>query len=178
MVTWQNLSVNDQSGQASFGYGNYTLKNSRIRSREGPRISGSNILIEDTYIEVAGVGDDHGDGIQAYASTSGANSNFKNVVVRRTKVVLTGGALNAGIFLADRSGVDLTLQDVFVDGGPAPNGALFFANSANGSDKGCNSLRLNHVRVKPSVRFEGLSSCNILEWTDVAYENGTPIPRP
>ena len=178
MVVWQNLTINDGSGQASFGYGNYSLLNTRIRSREGPRISGSNILIEDTYIEVAGVNDDHGDGIQAYHSTSGANTNFKNVVVRRTKIVLTGGALNAGIFLADRSGVDLTLEDVYVDGGPAPNGALFFANSADGTDRGCNSLTLRHVRVKPSVRFEGLDTCNIIEWTDVAYENGTPIPSP
>jgi hypothetical protein len=178
MVTWQNLTVNDTSGQPSFGYGNYSLLNTRLRSREGPRISGSNILIQDTYIEVSGSGDDHGDGIQAYGSTSGSNYNFRNVVVKRTKVVLSGSALNAGIFLADRAGVDLTLDTVFIDGGPAPNGALFFANSADGSDKGCNSLVMRHVRVKPSVRFEGLDSCNIVEWTDVAYENGVVIPRP
>lgn len=176
MVTWSNLTVNDQSGQPSFGYGNYTLLNSRMRTREGPRISGSNILIEDTYIEVAGVGSDHGDGIQAYANTTGPNVNYRNVVLRRVNVVLTGGALNAGIFLADHSGVDLTMDTVHVDGDGAPNGALFFANV--GTDLGCHSLTLRHVRVKPSVRFEGLETCQIIEWTDVAYDNGTPIPHP
>lgn len=184
VVTWQNLSVaNDNSGQVTFGYGNYNLLNSRMRTREGPRISGSNILIQDSYIEVASMDPDHGDGIQAYHCFTGqancTNTNFTNVVVRRTTVVLKGtSALNAGIFLADHSGVDLTLDTVFVDGGAAPNGALFFANSGvNNSDKGCNSLTLRHVRVKPKVRFE-TNGCNILEWTDVAYENGTPIPRP
>lgn len=176
MVTWRDLSVNDQSGQPSFGYGNYTLLNSRMRTREGPRISGSNILIEDTYIEVAGVGSDHGDGIQAYANTSGPNVNYRNVVLRRVNVVLTGGALNTGIFLADHSGVDLTMDTVRVDGDGAPNGALFFANV--GTDLGCHSLTLRHVRVRPSVRFEGLATCNIIEWLDVAYTDGTPIPHP
>jgi hypothetical protein len=39
---------------------------------------------------------------------------MKNIIIRNTKVVLTGSGLNAGIFFADRSGADLTLKSFFV----------------------------------------------------------------
>ena len=38
VVTWQNLTINDQSGNPTVGYGNYKLINCRMRTREGPRL--------------------------------------------------------------------------------------------------------------------------------------------
>ena len=182
IVTWRDLTVIDQSGNPSFGYGNYSLLNTRIRSREGPRVSGNNILIEWCYIEVAGLGDDHADGIQAYGGST--QGEMKNIIIRNTKVICKGGALNAGIFFADHAGADLTLDSVYVDGGASPNGAIWLANARG--DAGCKSLIARHVRVKSDgvygqrgFRLDPTPSfCNIIEWTDVCWDDGTPIARP
>jgi len=188
-VTWQNLTVNDQSGNPSFGYENYKLLNTRIMTREGPRISGGNITIDGCYIQVAGVRGDHADGIQAY-NGGGVQGEFKNIVISNTKIICTGSILNAGIFFADHSGANLTLENVYVDGTNAPNGAIWLANVAG--DVGCKSLTARHVRVKnvTTGQFAGRyfrvgptpGLCNIIEWRDVAIDDGTPngvpIPKP
>ena len=182
MVSWKDLTVIDTSGDPSFGYGNYNLINTRIRSREGPRISDSNILIDGCYIEVAGSGDDHADGIQGYGGRS--QQNCKNIIIRNTKIVLAGDALNAGIFIADHCGAELTLENVYVDGGRSPNGAIWLPCSPG--DIGCKSLIARHVRVASAGMYgpRGLrldpnpSLCNIIEWTDVCWSDGTPTRRP
>ena len=71
---------------------------------------------------------------------------MKNIIIRNTKVICKGGALNAGIFFADHAGADLTLDSVYVDGGASPNGAIWLANARG--DAGCKSLIARHVRVK------------------------------
>jgi hypothetical protein len=182
VVTWKNMTVIDTSGNPSFGYLNYNLVNTRIRSREGPRVSGSDILIDGCYIEVAGMGDDHADGIQGYGGRT--QQNCKNVIIRNTKVVLKGTALNAGIFLADHCGAELALENVYVDGGSAPNGAIWLPCSPD--DIGCKSLIARHVRVASAGMYGARgfrlgpnpSLCNIIEWTDVCWADGTPIHRP
>jgi hypothetical protein len=184
MVTWRDLTVIDMSGNPSFGYANYNLLNSRIRTREGPRVSGSNILIDGCYIEVVGVVGDHADGIQAYGGSSQAN--MKSIVIRNTKVVLTGSGLNAGIFFADHSGAELTLENVYVDGRGSPNGAIWLANVVG--DVGCRSLIARNVVVAAdsSGTFSGryfrvgptAGLCNIIEWTNVRRDDGTPIAKP
>lgn len=182
IATWRGLTVIDQSGNPSFGYRNYSLLNTRIRSREGPRVSGDNILIDGCYIEVAGFGDDHADGIQAYGGST--QGDMKNIVIRNTKVMCTGGALNAGIFFADHAGANLTLESVYVDGGASPNGAIWLANASG--DVGCKSVIARHVRVKSNgiygprgFRLDPIPSlCNIIEWTDVCWDDSTPIARP
>jgi hypothetical protein len=121
-ATWRNLTIVDTSGEPAVGWGNYQLIDSRIRSREGPRVGDDNILIDGCYIEVSGTGDDHGDGIQAYVGPTTQQYNIKNIVIRNTKVVMMPGMNNAGIFFADRSGAELTLENVYVDGDGAPMG--------------------------------------------------------
>jgi len=180
LLTWQNLTVEDESGDALCGSANYELLNTRYRGREGPRVSGSNVLIDGCYIEVHGTGDDHADGIQGYKG--GSQGNAKNIVIRNTKVVMTTGALNCGIFFADMLGADLTLENVYVDGANAPNGAIWLPCAP--TDKGVLSLIARNVMVKNSNGRQGLSLapnprlCNIIEWTGVRWGDGTPIRRP
>ena len=180
-ATWRNLTIVDTSGEPAVGWGNYQLIDSRIRSREGPRVGGDNILIDGCYIECTGVGPDHADGIQAYVG-SGGQYTTKNIVIRNTKIVMTPGSNNAGIFFADGAGAELTLENVYVDGDGAPNGAIWLPNTA--SDLGCRSLIARNVVVTNTNGRQGLSldprpdRCDIIEWTNVRWADGTPIPRP
>jgi cell division septation protein DedD len=169
--TTQDISIETSSGEPMIGCSNFTLRRFRGKGREGIRLCGDNVLVEDFYIEAIGSGDDHADGVQAYGG-----SGMSNVVLRRGNIIV-GGAANTGIFLADNASVDLTLEHVRVDAN-APNGALFFANAPG--DRGCNSLSLSDVLVNPSVRFVGIANggCTITKWENVRYFNGTPIPRP
>ena len=93
--------------QSGVGGTSYTLANSRIKGREGPRVAGSNRLIDGSYIEASGAGQDHGDGIQCY---TGGRFNTDNVVIRNTYVKMTPGVNNGGIFFADYCNADLTLR--------------------------------------------------------------------
>ena len=152
---------------------------------KGRRVSGSNILIDSCYIEVAGSGDDHADGVQAYGDPS-FQQNMQNIIIRNTSIVCMGNILNAGIFFADHSGASLTLENVYVDGTNAPNGAIWLACAVG--DIGCLSLIARHVRIRNATTgtFAGRyfrldptpSLCNIIEWTDVTLDDGTPIPNP
>jgi hypothetical protein len=179
---WQNLTINDSSGDPSVGNENYTLLNSRIRSREGARVSGNNITLDGNYIEVSGTGSDHGDGVQAYCTLGSQQDNLTNIIIRNTRIVMLPGANNAGIFFADHCGADLTLENVCVDGDGSPNGAIWLP--AVSGDIGVKNLTARHVRVKASNANRGFSLdpdpslVNIIEWTDVAWEDGTPIPKP
>jgi hypothetical protein len=148
----------------------------RIRGREGIRVCGSNVVAEDFYMEISGVGSDHADGVQGYAG--GGQYNFKNIVLRRGNLIV-GGSANAAVFFGDGSGVELVLEDMRIDGRGAPNGALFTANIPG--DKGCTSLSLRNVQLIGGYRLrEGISNggCTILRWDNVTDGNGNPIPRP
>src|SRR4051812_15118705 len=126
-----NVTIVDTSGEPAVEGTRYTLRDSRVRAREGPRIAGSNTTIEGSYIEIAGSGDDHGDGIQCY---TGERVNTVNIVIRNTHVKMLPGANNAGIFFADYCLADLTLENVKVDGDGSPNGAIWLPCS--GVDQG------------------------------------------
>jgi hypothetical protein len=174
--TSQDFEIVTTSGEPVVGCQNFTARRFRARGREGIRFCGSNVLAEDFYLEITGSGSDHADGVQAYGG--GGQTNMKNLVLRRGNIILRG-ASNAGIFMADGAGAELTLESVRVDAAGAPNGALFIANVSG--DHGCVSLKFNDVLVSPSVRFVGLGSgggCNIIEWTNVRYFDGRPVPRP
>jgi hypothetical protein len=170
--TTQDISIESTDGEPMIGCSDFTVRRFRGRGREGIRVCGDNVLVEDFYIEAVGSGDDHADGIQAYGG-----SGMSNVVFRRGNIIV-GGSANTGIFLADNAGVDMTLEHIRVDATGVPNGALFFANTPG--DRGCNSLTLRDVLVAPSVRFVGIADggCRINAWENVRYFDGTAIPRP
>lgn len=161
-------------GDALIGCADFSMRIFRGRGREGIRVCGSNVLVEDFYIEAIGVGDDHADGFQSYAP----GTRMTNVTLRRGNIIVTGSGANAGIFLADHSDIDITLEHIRVDGTQASNGGLFFANVPG--DIGVRSLRLNDVLVVGGrYRFEWTGGLpTIHEWTNVRDENGVAIPRP
>lgn len=175
-----NVSIVDTSGEPVVIGTRYTLSNSRVRGREGPRIAGSNTTIDGSYIEVSGASGDHGDGIQCY---TGARTNTDNIVIRNTFVKMLPGVNNAGIFFADYCLADLTLENVKVDGDGSPNGAIWLPCA--GTDKGVRRLTARNVEVSNTNGRQlldispGTGSCvDIVEWTNVHTPDGTQVPRP
>lgn len=94
--------------------GNGTADTIRIKSREGVRIGGSGtITIKNSFIEVNGTGNDHADGIQAYAPGSKGVINVQNSTIKCGEDQAT-----AGFFVADNWSGDINLNGVVFDGGP------------------------------------------------------------
>lgn len=170
--TTADLSITTTSGEPMVGCQNFTLRRFRGKGREGIRTCGSNVLVEDFYIEAIGSGSDHADGFQSY----GPGSHMQNIVLRRGNII-TGGAANSGIFLADNGNVDLTLDHIRVDGTGAPNGAMFLANVPG--DTGVHSLNFNDVVIIGGTRFQFTGTKpQIVQWVNVRDGNGKAIPQP
>ncbi|RYH20610.1 MAG: hypothetical protein EON54_26210, partial [Alcaligenaceae bacterium] len=113
--TVSNKSITDTGSTASIvGTGSFTLDHVRIDSSEGVRIGGGgNIVINNSYIETTGTGNDHADGIQAYSPGSTGN-----LTVTNTAIVSHNQAATAGMFIADNYGGSITLNNVMFEGGP------------------------------------------------------------
>jgi len=178
------VTIVDTSGEPVVIGSNYTLRDSRVKGREGPRIAGSNTTIEGSYIEVAGSGDDHGDGIQCY---TGRRTPIDNIVIRNTYVKMLQGSNNAGIFFADACLADLTLENVKVDGDGSSNGAIWLPCSSLLEGRGVRRLTARNVEVSNTNGRQlldispGPKGCvEIVEWTNVHKPDGTriPLPRP
>jgi hypothetical protein len=112
--TIQDSLVGPTSGCAgieSVGYGNYTARRVRMRNvSDGFRVSGSNILIEDSFVLLCSSPGDHSDGVQGYG---GGN----NVVVRHNTIDQRNASdVNAVVFFADNSR-SATVQDNLLMGG-------------------------------------------------------------
>lgn len=113
--TIANKSITDTGQVASIVTGNgATVQNCRVKSREGIRIGGSgNFLIDGCYIEVNGTGDDHADGVQAYAPGS------KGIIKGRNNIIKCGqDQATAGMFVADNWTGDVDLENFVFQGGP------------------------------------------------------------
>lgn len=105
--TGQTASIVTRSGGA-------TIKNVRIKSREGVRIGGSGTFsIDGSYIETQGSGDDHADGIQAYSPGSKGILKITN-----SSIVSHNTAATAGLFIADNWTGTIDLENVVIKGGP------------------------------------------------------------
>jgi hypothetical protein len=114
--TIANKTITDTGSIASIVTrdGGATIKNVRIKSREGVRIGGGGtFVIEDSYIEVNGTGEDHADGIQTYSPGD------KGVLrVRNTLIKCGVDQATAGLFIADNWTGGLELENVVFQGGP------------------------------------------------------------
>jgi hypothetical protein len=113
MISNKRITDTGQIASIIFGNGG-TAKDCCIVSREGIRIGGSgNFLIDGCYIEVNGTGDDHADGVQAYAPGS------KGVIKGRNSLIKCGqGQATAGFFVADNWTGDVDLEGFVFRGGP------------------------------------------------------------
>lgn len=106
-----NLSIVSTSGdQVVTCKGSCALDHIRIKAREGVRCVSGTISMSWVWIEVAGTGDDHADGLQCYGpGNSGAvivkNSTFK------------GTNANAGYFSADNWKGSHSFENVLFTGG-------------------------------------------------------------
>ncbi|MEH2507275.1 hypothetical protein V1290_006086 [Bradyrhizobium sp. AZCC 1578] len=109
-------SIVDNSGNPSVttvGAGSFTIDHVRIDSREGIRLAGDgDVTISNSYIETAGIADDHADGIQAYAPGSTGN-----VTITNTTIVNPDNTA-VGMFIADDYSGTFTFDNVVFQSGP------------------------------------------------------------
>jgi hypothetical protein len=173
-----NLKRVVSTGQAGIYGGPYTVRNSVFLGREGPRIDSTSHIIEDCYIEIAGTGSDHGDGVQCYAP-GGPTS----VIVRRTHIVMKPGSNNCGLFLADNGKTDLTLEDVCIEGGEnCPNGAIWMPNRSG--DTGVTAISFKNVVLKGvkngicGIDYSSGAVRPVIRLWENVIANGVAVPRP
>jgi hypothetical protein len=178
-ATLADRSITADGGAASIlCNGSCTLNRVRVNSSEAVRITSGTILIQDSYLEATGSGDDHADVIQAYSPGSRGS-----LILRNTSIVAHNTAATAGIFIADNWKPDLVdLENVMFSGGPY--GLRLHADGYAGA----------HLRMK-NVCFVGPfmygmylidSIVTIDEWTNVnecVIQNGNlvitkAIPHP
>jgi hypothetical protein len=112
--TLEDSTVGPPSGcssAAAVGDENYSARRVRIRNfGDGFRVSGNNILIEDSFLSLCSNPGDHGDGIQGYFAGTGVTIRH-NTIDQRNAVDFT-----APIFFADHSKA-ATIKDNLVMGG-------------------------------------------------------------
>lgn len=173
--------IDNGSGTEAIGYSDYTVSYCRFLGvREGPRISGPNVTIDNCYISVVGSGSDHADGIQGYYSLSGASTDSANINITNTKVVVSG-ATNCAVFFADRIGARVRIENCWFEGS-VPNAILgLFNDVPSSNDIGVRSVYLNNVVInKLSSTGSTIGAASgpdpvNLGWTNVRTASGTPI---
>jgi hypothetical protein len=113
MISNKRITDTGQIASIIFGNGG-TAKDCCIVSREGIRIEGGgSFLIDGCYIEVNGTGNDHADGVQAYAPGS------KGVIKGRNSLIKCGqDQATAGFFVADNWTGEVDLENFLFQGGP------------------------------------------------------------
>lgn len=183
--TLSNKTITDTGQIASIVTGSgATIKNCRVKSREGIRIGGGgNFLIDGCYIEVNGSGNDHADGLQAYSPGS------KGVIKVRNTTFKTGTtAVNTGFFIADNWTGTIDWENVVIWGGP-------YGAKIHPDVGGDNIIRFKNVFVVGPFTWGGLlidertlgGHVNKIElWENVRNATivdgklipGTVIPRP
>jgi hypothetical protein len=159
--------------------GGYTLTNSIVTAREGPRIDHGNINISDCYIEVQGKYPDHGDGMQAYMPGGSSVVVMKRVHI---KMLPNNDGNNCGFFLADDSRVDLTMEDVLIEDVNSPNGAIWMRNFPG--EFSVTRINWKNVEIRHCIRgIAGLEVASggqrpiIDRWENVIVD-GKLIPKP
>lgn len=138
-------SIVESSGDSTIVCeGNNDVKYCRVDSRECVRITAAQLLIDHCYLEATGSGEDHADGLQAYAP----GTRNGDVLIQYTHIVAHQTAATAGLLVGDDWGGSITLKNVIFNGGPF--GLLVF------SDAGCQiNLSLQNVYFVGPFGAEG-----------------------
>ena len=113
--TIQDSLVGPATGCANIeavGYQNYTARRVRMRNvSDGFRVSGNNILIEDSFVLLCSSPGDHSDGIQAYGGGM-------NVIVRHNTIDQRNAQdVTSPIFFADSSKSAIVENNLLMGGG-------------------------------------------------------------
>jgi hypothetical protein len=170
--TRAHFDIIDPSGNPSLGCQNFTAQFFRIDSREGVRVCGGDVLIEDFYLKVKGLSNDHADGIQHYIGRAGTTLKDRNgktgyQLIARRGVIAIDGVCTAGLFSADGSKGRIWLEDVTFT-----------------TTTGCKGLRVNVDGGGPvsCVRcvFQNAPQVDVSVdvWENNTLANGTPVARP
>jgi hypothetical protein len=113
--TIEDSLVGPASGCASIeavGYSNYTARRVRMRNvSDGFRVSGSNILIEDSFVLLCSQSGDHSDGIQGYGGGTNVTVRHNTVDQRNAQDV------TSPIFFADNSKSATVVDNLIMGGG-------------------------------------------------------------
>lgn len=112
--TIQDSTVGPTSGCASIeavGYSNYTARRVKLRNvGDGFRISGNNVLIEDSFVLLCSNSGDHSDGIQGYGGGT-------NIVIRHNTIDQRPARdVTAPIFFADSSRSAVVVDNLLMGG--------------------------------------------------------------
>lgn len=114
--TMTDSTVGPDSGCTTveaIGYGNYTLTRVRVKNFvDGPRVSGSNVLIQDSFITTCKSAGAHGDGIQGYYGGTNVVIKHNTVDVRASHPDVT-----SAIFIADNSKSAHVVDNLLAGGG-------------------------------------------------------------
>lgn len=186
-ATFMDKSIVDTGGESSITCsGSCTLRRVRVNSRECIRLTRKDMIIEDSYLEATGQGDDHADVIQAYSPGSTGTLTLRNTTIRAHETAAT-----AGVFIADNWGPNLIdFENVVFWGGPygLRLHADGYKNAHLKMKNVCFVGPFGYGRFLISLGSGGNTSTGwyIDEWTNVndcVIQNGklvivSPIPKP
>lgn len=113
--TLQDSLVGPTSGCADIeavGYQNYTARRVQMRNvSDGFRVSGNDVLIEDSYIKLCSSPGDHSDGIQGYYGGTNVRISHNTIDQREARDV------TSPIFFADNSESAIITNNLLMGGG-------------------------------------------------------------
>lgn len=172
LITNLSLNMPNEGNEAvnptNNGFNGYRLVNFRSINREGPRAAGAAISITNAFIEVIAQSGDHADCVQFFGG-NGANISYTHLAA--------GGGGATCIFAADNSHGDITLDHCTFTSvpGQAQPGFLVRVNS-----DGADTVHVRHCRFEQGGAAVEIfiDPSKIVEWTDVCWLDGTPIPQP
>jgi hypothetical protein len=116
--TIQNFEIISSTGDPLMGCSRFSALTFRLQGREGVRVCGGDVLLEDFYLRIAGTTSaDHADAIQHYIGSPGTtlrdrNGNAGYQLIARRGVIEINGTCTAGLFSADGSRGRIWLEDV------------------------------------------------------------------
>jgi len=113
-IDHKSLNSPNYAEAAFGGQGNNNFSYCRCNVREGLHVRGPGYFnVSNCWLQATGQGDDHADGIQAYAPGSRGT-----ITVRNTSVKMSNTAATAGMFVADNWTGTIDIQDCMFWGGP------------------------------------------------------------
>jgi hypothetical protein len=170
----ENLSITENGPSASVQGGDFTLRNSRIRSAEAIRVwGGGTVTIDGVWAEAVGQPGDHADVLQCYAPHSRSDITVRNTTFRAYNDYATAGYFSADYFEGTH-----TFENVLFWGGPY--GLRIHADGGDVSVSLKNVYFVGPFAWGPFLLLNNYgTTTKILKWENVRWatiENGQLVP--